>query len=129
MLAPIRSTPLLKSSLPWLAIDFSRSLVSSCCSTLVICTSCWVNWLPSMGESGSWFFSCVVSSVRNISKFSASRVRLLSTFWPTAAGELAAVCTVAMIALPSDGEVHARTGAAEQALRRDGKSRRPARRC
>ena len=42
-----------------------------CCSTCANCTSCWVNWLVSSGSSGFWFFSCVVSKVRNVSKFFA----------------------------------------------------------
>jgi hypothetical protein len=31
-----------------------------------------VNWLVSSGSSGFWFFSCVVSRVRNDWKFAAS---------------------------------------------------------
>jgi hypothetical protein len=46
-----------------------------CCSTDANCTSCWVNWLVSRGSSGFWFFSCVVSSSRKASKFSAIVVR------------------------------------------------------
>ena len=42
-----------------------------CCSTPANCTSCWVNWLVSSGSSGFWFFSCVVSKVRNDWKFAA----------------------------------------------------------
>jgi len=38
------------------------------CSTWLNETSCWVNWLVSSGESGSWFLSCVVSSVRKVLK-------------------------------------------------------------
>src|ERR1700744_741486 len=45
-----------------------RALVLSCCSTPVICTSCWVNWLESSGAVGSWFCNCVVSSVRKVLK-------------------------------------------------------------
>src|SRR5690606_30688510 len=48
-----------------------NSLVLSCCSTPVNCTSCWVNWLVSSGSSGFWFRSCVVRIWRNMSKFSA----------------------------------------------------------
>jgi hypothetical protein len=38
-----------------------------------------VNWVESIGDIGSWFFICVVSRVRNMSKFSASRVRPAET--------------------------------------------------
>src|SRR3981189_352668 len=51
--------------------ELSWSLVLSCCSTPANCTSCWVNWLVSSGESGFWFCNCVVSSVRNVWKFPA----------------------------------------------------------
>src|SRR5215472_14276293 len=44
-------------------------LVLICCSTWLNDTSSWVNWFVSVGASGSWFLSCVVSSVRNVSKF------------------------------------------------------------
>src|SRR6195952_2615361 len=50
----------------------SWELVLSCCSTEANCTSCWVNWFVSRGESGSWFCNCVVSSVRKVWKFPAS---------------------------------------------------------
>src|SRR5690606_24982254 len=62
----------------WLAsIMASRnSLVFSCCSTPVNCTSCWVNWLVSSGSSGFWFLSCVVSSCRKVSKLSAMPCRV-----------------------------------------------------
>src|SRR5260221_9850040 len=51
--------------------DFNWSLDLSCCSTEANCTSCAVNWLVSSGSSGFWFLSCVVSSVRNVSKLPA----------------------------------------------------------
>src|SRR6201986_3372389 len=44
-------------------------LVLICCSTWLNETSCWVNWFVSSGDSGSWFCSCVVSSVRKVLKF------------------------------------------------------------
>ena len=34
----------------------------TCCSTDANSTSCWVNWVVSSGDSGSWFCSCVVRS-------------------------------------------------------------------
>src|SRR4051812_48667100 len=43
----------------------------TCCSTCANDTSCWVNWLVSSGSSGFWFFNCVVSSCRNVSKLPA----------------------------------------------------------
>ena len=51
-----------------------------CCSTPANCTSCWVNWLVSSGSSGFWFFSCVVSSVRNVVKFDASDAASVALF-------------------------------------------------
>ena len=45
-----------------------------CCSTWVNWTNCWVNSLVSSGSSGFWFFSWVVSRVRNVSKLFASVV-------------------------------------------------------
>src|SRR5674476_748215 len=45
-----------------------------CCSTDANSTSCWVNWLVSIGLSGSWFLSCVVSSCRNVVKLLAISV-------------------------------------------------------
>src|ERR1051326_1272786 len=47
-------------------------LVLICCSTALNSTSCWVNWLVSIGDVGSWFLSCVVSSVRNVLRFDPS---------------------------------------------------------
>ena len=44
----------------------------TCCSTPANSTSCWVNWLVSSGESGSWFCSCVVSNCKKVSKLPAS---------------------------------------------------------
>src|SRR4051812_10115382 len=52
--------------------DLSCSFCFNCCSTPANCTSCWVNWLVSSGESGFWFCSCVVSSVRKVWKLPAS---------------------------------------------------------
>src|ERR1700730_7814743 len=49
----------------------SCSLDLSCCSTWANATSCWVNWLVSSGLVGSWFLSCVVSSVRKVWKLPA----------------------------------------------------------
>src|ERR1700681_4398666 len=49
----------------------SCSLDRSCCSTWANATSCWVNWLVSSGLVGSWFLSCVVSSVRKVWKLPA----------------------------------------------------------
>src|SRR5271170_6181478 len=46
--------------------------ISTCCCTEVNSTNCWVNWLVSSGSSGSWFCNCVVNSVRNELKLSAS---------------------------------------------------------
>src|SRR5215472_16189790 len=51
---------------------FRLLLVLICCSTPLNSTSCWVNWLVSIGEVGSWFLSCVVSSVRNVLMFEPS---------------------------------------------------------
>src|SRR5580704_349570 len=48
------------------------TLAPTCCSTDANSTSCWVNWLVSSGLSGSWFCSCVVSSVRKVLKLPAS---------------------------------------------------------
>ena len=55
----------------------SRSLVTNCCSTPVIEVICWVIWVVSVGDSGSWFFSWVVSSLRNVCSLLASDVREL----------------------------------------------------
>ena len=68
--------------LAWVAFCNLTSEVSCwfmliCCSTPANWTSCWVNWLVSSGSSGFWFFSWVVSSCRNVSKFCA-RVALLA---------------------------------------------------
>src|SRR5580700_6778723 len=46
-------------------------LALSCCSTWANSTNCWVNWLVSSGLVGSWFLSCVVSSVRKVVKLPA----------------------------------------------------------
>src|ERR1700691_4159744 len=46
--------------------------MSTCCCTEVNSTSCWVNSSVSIGSSGSWFCNCVVNSVRNELKLSAS---------------------------------------------------------
>jgi hypothetical protein len=51
------------------------SFVLSCCSTEANWTSCWVNWLVSSGSSGLWFWSCVVSRLRNWVKLPAMAVR------------------------------------------------------
>src|SRR5580704_3327323 len=42
-----------------------------CCSTEANSTSCSVNWLVSIGSSGSWFCNCVVSNCKNVSKLPA----------------------------------------------------------
>src|SRR5579872_3349319 len=47
-------------------------LVLICCSTSLNETSCCVNALVSIGEVGSWFLSCVVSSVRKVLRFEPS---------------------------------------------------------
>jgi len=41
-------------------------LEAICCSTWLNPTSCWVNWAVSIGLSGSWFCSCLVSSSRKL---------------------------------------------------------------
>jgi hypothetical protein len=61
----------------------SRSLVTSCCSTPVIEVICWVIWVVSVGARGSWFFSWVVSSFRNVCSLSASDVRELLILFRT----------------------------------------------
>src|SRR6185369_7777440 len=97
---------------------FSRSLVLICCATPVICTSCWVNWLESSGDSGSWFFSCVVSSARKVLKFDARSARpsavlsLLAGAAAAAVGVVAGAVLVTVMAL--DPDVHARGRAAAQ---------------
>src|ERR1700742_417284 len=53
---------------PWVIRVLRLSLVSICCSTWLYITSCWVNWLESIGLVGSWFFNCVVSKVRKVEK-------------------------------------------------------------
>ena len=53
---------------------FSVSFDLICCSTDANCTSCCVNWFVSRGSSGFWFWSCVVSSSRNASKFCGDRL-------------------------------------------------------
>src|ERR1700755_3259374 len=53
---------------PWVIRVLRLSLVSICCSTWLYITSCWVNWLESIGLVGSWFFSWGVSSVRKVEK-------------------------------------------------------------
>src|SRR6185437_1239146 len=95
---------------------FSRVLALSCCSTPVICTSCWVNWLESSGEVGSWFFSCVVSSVRKVLKLSA---RLAMPWLVASAAEAGvAVAGAVTVILASDPDVDARErGAAKLQLR------------
>src|ERR1035437_5845037 len=56
-------------------VRFVRELFDFiCCSTDANSTSCWVNWLGSIGLSGSWFLSCVVSSCRNVVKLLAISV-------------------------------------------------------
>ena len=51
--------------------SFSRlALAKICCSTLANCTSCEVNSVASIGSSGSWFSSWVMSRVRK--RFSSS---------------------------------------------------------
>ncbi len=85
----------------WLAFCKFTSEVSCwfmliCCSTPANDTNCWVNWLVSSGSSGFWFFSWVVSNVRNVSKFCAS-VALLVTLdvgTPEAAFGAVPVCDV-----------------------------------
>ena len=42
---------------PWVIRVLRLVLVSICCSTWLYITSCWVNWLESIGLVGSWFFS------------------------------------------------------------------------
>src|SRR3990172_630580 len=46
--------------------------VAIACSTPVNCTSCDVNSLVSSGDSGSWYWSCLVSSSRKLSNRSVS---------------------------------------------------------
>src|SRR5665213_316143 len=53
------------TSVPSWSLDFS------CCSTCANATSCWVNWLVSIGLNGSWFCNCVVSSDRKVVKLPA----------------------------------------------------------
>src|ERR1044072_3303338 len=73
-----------------------------CCSTLANCTSCWVNWLVSSGSSGFWFFSCVVSSVRNVVKLPAGVVLSLALLNATPDGVLGAVPCADVTAAASD---------------------------
>ena len=61
-----------------LTIDSSDLFCLICCSTLVNCTSWVVNCVESIGDSGSWYLSCWVSSFRNESKFFAKPVMSLS---------------------------------------------------
>src|SRR5579872_3691178 len=65
-------------------------LVLICCSTWLYSTSCWVNWLESIGLVGSWFLSCVVSSVRNVWKLPDSWLKAL----------LLVVLPLALVAVP-----------------------------
>src|SRR5215469_1080227 len=53
---------------PWLIRVCRFVLVLICCSTWLYSTSCWVNWLESIGLVGSWFLSWVVSKVRKVWK-------------------------------------------------------------
>ena len=46
----------------------SRSLERICCSTAEKLASCETNSVESIGFSGSWFFICVVRSVRKVWK-------------------------------------------------------------
>ena len=46
-------------------------MVLIACSTALNWTSCWVNWFASIGASGSWCWSWVVSSCRKLLKSSA----------------------------------------------------------
>jgi len=57
----------------------------TCCSTEVNWTSCWVNCVESIGEVGSWYLSCVVSSVRNELK-SSPNFALSLVAWLAPAG-------------------------------------------
>ncbi len=75
---PIRLTPSLMPPpvlMPTRAA--SRSLVTSCCSTPVIWVIWLVIWVVSVGASGSWFFSWVVSSFRKVCSLLASEFREL----------------------------------------------------
>src|ERR1700685_1368090 len=58
--------------------DCRLLLVSICCSTSLNSTNCCVNALVSIGDSGSWFCSCVVRSVRNVLKFEVKFRTLLA---------------------------------------------------
>ena len=74
----------------WMS-DCRLLLVLICCSTSLNETSCCVNVLVSIGDSGSWFWSCVVSSVRNVLKFD---VKLRALLLPLLVDPLVAVLAV-----------------------------------
>src|SRR6185312_8875757 len=85
----------------------SESFDFICCSTCANSTSCWVNWLVSIGLSGSWFCNCVVSSCRNSVKLLA--ISVLSTVLVAALLEevVGTVAEVTVMAGSSDSNVDA----------------------
>src|SRR5713226_2641047 len=72
-------------------------LVLICCSTLLNSTSCCVNWLVSSGEVGSWFLSCVVSSVRNVLRFVDNSAGSLGLVDPELVVAVAALAAAAVL--------------------------------
>src|SRR5215469_16701980 len=85
---------------PWLIRVCRLVLALICCSTWLYSTSCWVNWLESIGLVGSWFLSWVVSKVRNVWKLPDSWLNaLLLVVLPLALVdvELAAVPVVGVV--------------------------------
>src|SRR3954468_1368059 len=62
------AAPAIRLDLSSPIIVSSLALVLICCSTPVNATSCCVNCVESIGDSGSWFLSCVVSSVKKLLK-------------------------------------------------------------
>src|SRR5258708_16671320 len=84
---------------PWEISVLRLSLVLICCSTWLYITSCWVNWLESIGLVGSWFLSWVVNSVRKVEKlpdncFIASGVDVVLVVAVEAAGGTAIRCVL-----------------------------------
>src|SRR5579859_485224 len=94
---------------PWVIRVLRLSLVLICCSTWLYITSCWVNWLESIGLVGSWFFSCVVSKVRKVEKLldrSAIAFGWLVLVVLVAGVELAGVTVMALSFRPGCPAVH-----------------------
>lgn len=56
-----------------------------------------MNWLESSGDSGSWFFSCVVNSDRKVCSLSASRLRELLSLSETDAPAEVAVGSMVVV--------------------------------